>query len=90
MGSTSMPGKSRSSSAFEEGQHAEGLPLLVAHEADALALECVESRRVRLPRLEPARWLMEFERHHDLLLLWSGAIVAWFRRPFLALPRLSG
>jgi hypothetical protein len=68
MGRTSMPAKSRSSSVLER-QHTEGLPLLVAHEADALALESIESRGVRLPRLEPARRFMELERHHDVLLL---------------------
>src|SRR6185503_4888386 len=57
---------------LEEREHAIGLPLLIADEADALALERCESRRVRLPRLEPAGRVMEFERDHGFLLVVEG------------------
>ena len=54
IGSTSMPGEIPLEQRLEEREHAVGLPLLVADEADALARERCESRRVRLPRLEAA------------------------------------
>jgi len=58
------PRKIRLEHLFQHRQHAERLPLLVAHEADALALERGEPRRMRLRHFERAGRIVKFQSYH--------------------------
>src|SRR5262249_16101082 len=52
---------------LEERQHPIGLPLLVAHEADALAVERGEPGRMGLGDRDGAGWVVELDAHHECL-----------------------